>query len=221
MTWRFKMSGNGNSNGSAFRAEELVKIQGRDFVVIGGRLRLLHSAGAKASIITEVIDYTLDQHAVVRAKVLTETGEFTGTGVASAGRDPKLVDALVELAETRAIARALRFAGIGVECVGFEELGAGPILDGTAPPQELRVAGGNAHQHSNGNGGSHQTPATSAQRRAIVAIARSAGRDVADLVGVVYPGVGLDDLTLSMASAVIDRARGKSNGNGHAAGPGR
>jgi hypothetical protein len=33
-----------------------------------------------------------------------------------------LANALVELAETRAIARALRFAGYGVEYTGFEEM---------------------------------------------------------------------------------------------------
>jgi hypothetical protein len=117
-----------NNNGSGFRSDEIVKIQNRDFVVIGGRLRVVHESYPKLSITTEVLDYVLDQHAVVRARVLTQAGEFTGTGVATAARDPKLADALIELAETRAVARALRFGGVGVECVGFEELGRGAIL---------------------------------------------------------------------------------------------
>jgi hypothetical protein len=219
---------NGNENGTGFRSEELVQIQGRDFVVIGGRLRVLHSTSTKVSITTEVIDYVLDQHAVVRARVVTETGEFTGTGVASATRDPKLQEALVELAETRSVARALRFAGIGVECVGYEELGSGSVFEPEPNAKELRSlsAGDGGARRGNGNGsastnrGSHQPPLTGAQRRAIVAIARSVGREVEELVGVLYPDTGLDDLTLAMASAVIDKAK-KSQGNGHAKGAGQ
>lgn len=210
------MSSNGNATG--FRPDELVKIQGRDFVVIGGRLRVLHANAAKVSIVTELIDYILDQHAVVRARVLTDTGEFTGTGVASATRDPKLTDALVELAETRAVARACRFAGVGVECVGFEELGAGAVLAGEPPRQELRsVPGQNSvTPQVGGNGsGSRGTPCTTAQRRALVALARQLGNDLDDVVATIYPGTNADHLTLPQASALIDKMKAKaSNGAG-------
>lgn len=212
---------NGNGSGTGFRPDELVKIQGRDFVVIGGRLRVLHASGAKVSIVTELIDYILDQHAVVRAKVLTDTGEFTGTGVASASRDPKLVESLVELAETRAIARALRFAGIGVECCGFEELGAGPVLDGDLPRQDVRPAPGrneNGAGRGNGNGSHHPTPATTAQRRALAAIAQRLGKDLDAVVAQAYPDQDSDDLSLSQASKLIDRLKGT---NGTHVGQGR
>ena len=41
---------------------------------------------------------------------------------ANSQRDAKLADSLVELAETRGIARALRFAGFGLEYCGAEEI---------------------------------------------------------------------------------------------------
>ena len=86
-----------------FKDEELVTIRGRVFPVIGGRLRIVHEDNQKVSIRTELLEYVLDEHAVARATVETQSGEFTGTGVATKGRDPKLVDALLELAETRAV----------------------------------------------------------------------------------------------------------------------
>lgn len=209
------MSGIGN--GSGFRPDEMVKIQGRDFVVIGGRLRVLHSGCTKVSIVTELIDYILDQHAVVRARVLTDSGEFTGTGVASAGRDPKLTDALVESAETRAVARACRFAGIGVECCGLEELAAGAAIDGEVPRPELRavVSTGSAASHqSTGNGG-RPAPCTSAQRRALQSLARQLGQDLPEVVAKAFPGLDLDSLSIRDASALIDRMKSRaSNGAG-------
>lgn len=210
---------NGNGNGSGFRPDEIVRVHNRDVVVIGGRLRVLHSAHEKVSITTEILDYTLDQYAVVRARVVTQVGEFTGTGVATAGRDPKLTDSLVELSETRAVARALRFAGIGVECVGFEEIGAGPALDADLPRQELRPLpgqGGVQANHANGNG-ARGTPCTTAQRRALVALARQLGQDLVDVVAKVYPGTDADHLTLPQASALIDKMKTKAN-NGAGAG---
>jgi hypothetical protein len=207
-----------SQNGSGFRPDEIVKIQNRDFVVIGGRLRVVHESHPKLSITTEVLDYVLDQHAVVRARVLTQAGEFTGTGVATAARDPKLADALIELAETRAVARALRFGGVGVETCGFEEIGAGPVLEATAPRQNHLSSGpvGVPPDRVNGNGG-RGTPATGAQRRAIAALARQIGREVDEVVAKVYPGITVDGLTLAQASALIDRLRTKA-GNGAGAG---
>ena len=57
-----------------------------------------------------------------KQRVESQRGKFNGTGTASGQRDAKLADSLVELAETRAIARALRFGGIGVEYTGAEEV---------------------------------------------------------------------------------------------------
>jgi hypothetical protein len=106
---------------SNFKNEELVKVQGKSFPVVGGRLRLAHDENKLLSIETSVLYYN-DESTVVHAHVKTEKGTFAGLGNASAKRDRKLANAILELAETRAIARALRFAGYGVEYTGYEEV---------------------------------------------------------------------------------------------------
>jgi hypothetical protein len=105
-----------------FRNDEIVKVNNKDYPVVGGRLRLAHDENEKSlSIETAVIKYENDI-AVIQAKVTTEKGTFNGLGNATAQRDARLKMAILELAETRAIARALRFAGYGVEYTGFEEV---------------------------------------------------------------------------------------------------
>lgn len=112
---------------NAFEPKELVSMKGRDYPVVGGRLRLAHAEGL-SSIRTEIVSLT-DSKAVLRATVQLVTPgpvqsvrEFTGYGEADTQRDARLKDAILELAETRAIARALRFAGFGVEYTGAEEV---------------------------------------------------------------------------------------------------
>jgi hypothetical protein len=120
------MSTNGNGQ---FREDELVsrkvKVgndwQTRIFPIIGGRLRILHESNDSLSIQTEIVKLDND-FAVVKATVESKKGKFNGTGTASVQRDARLADSLVELAETRAIARALRFGGIGVEYTSAEEI---------------------------------------------------------------------------------------------------
>jgi len=215
---------NGSGNGCGFKEHEIVRVQGRDFPIIGGRLRIVHEANEKLSIGTELVDYVIDGHAVVRASVESAKGRFTATGTATAARDPKLSDSLIELAETRAVARALRFAGIGVECCGFEELGAGEVLEGTAPRQlqdnhHDNGRAQNGQHRGNGNGGNgngHHTPATTAQRRAIVSLAHKLGIELDDAVAKVFTGIGFDDLSLGEASTLIDKLKSKAgNGGGH------
>ncbi|MDF2532511.1 MAG: hypothetical protein K0Q65_2092 [Clostridia bacterium] len=104
-----------------FKNEELVKVQGKTYPVVGGRLRLAHDENKLLSIETSVLYYN-DDSTVVHAHVKTEKGTFAGLGNASAKRDRILANAILELAETRAIARALRFAGYGVEFTGYEEV---------------------------------------------------------------------------------------------------
>ena len=120
------MSTNGNGQ---FLENELihrkVKVgdewQTRTFPVVGGRLRILHENNDHLGIQTEIIRLDND-FVVVKAAVESQRGKFNGTGTASGQRDAKLADSLVELAETRAIARALRFGGIGVEYTSAEEV---------------------------------------------------------------------------------------------------
>jgi hypothetical protein len=117
-----------NVNGQ-FREDELVtrkmKVNGewqtRTFPVVGGRLRLAHEGNERLSIQTDMVSMDTDL-VVAKATVETEKGRYSGTGTASAQRDQRLADSLVELAETRAIARALRFGGFGVEYCGAEEV---------------------------------------------------------------------------------------------------
>lgn len=109
---------------NAFRSEELVKVQGKIYPVVGGRLRLAHDENKNLSIETSIVQYNEDS-TIVQASISTEKGTFTGLGNASKKRDRVLSSAILELAETRSIARALRFAGYGVEYTGFEEVGEG------------------------------------------------------------------------------------------------
>ena len=134
-------------NAIAFQDHELisrkVKVgnewQTRTFPVVGGRLRIVHEANQSLSIQTEIIRLEADS-VVVKASVQTDKGSFNGTGTAATQRDARLADALVELAETRAIARALRFGGIGVEFTGAEEVSHVPNGEAeTEAPSEPRL----------------------------------------------------------------------------------
>jgi hypothetical protein len=205
------MSTNGNGQ---FREDELVsrkvkvgnEWQTRVFPIIAGRLRILHESNDILSIQTEIVRLEPD-FVVVRASVESQRGRFNGTGTASAQRDARLADSLVELAETRAIARALRFGGIGVEYTGAEEVShvaaAEPEKEETSQDQ----TGGNGSKgqgcpierpHSNG-------AATSAQVRALYALtkrARYTDEDIASLLGPLNAST-FQDLTRESASALI------------------
>jgi len=114
-----------------FRDDEIANIRRWDkerneyitnpFPKIAGRLRLAHEANEALSIETEIIRYD-EKVAVVVAVSKTAKGSFKGIGMASVERDQKLAHAILELAETRAIGRSLRFAGYGVEYCSAEEV---------------------------------------------------------------------------------------------------
>lgn len=118
-------------NGSEFRPEEIVTLRHFDkkasqwveseFPKVGGRLRLAHLENDSLDISTEIFQYD-GSLAVVKAVVTTQKGCFTGYGMASVERDAKIAPAILELAETRAIARALRFGSYGVEYCSAEEI---------------------------------------------------------------------------------------------------
>jgi hypothetical protein len=122
----------------------------RIFPVVGGRLRVLHENNENLSIQTEVIRLEAD-FAVVKAAVESQKGKFNGTGTASGQRDAKLADSLVELAETRAIARALRFGGIGVEYTSAEEVSHVTAAE-TESEQTGNKAAASVFEEGNGNG---------------------------------------------------------------------
>ncbi len=184
---------------NGFREDELVsrkvkvgnEWQTRVFPIIGGRLRILHEGNDHLSIQTEIVRLDMD-FVVVRAAIESQRGKFNGTGTASAQRDARLADSLVELAETRAIARALRFGGIGCEFTSAEEVShvavAEPEREQSAnkPPERIFPEGNGegkpeAKPTGNGNG-----KATQAQCRALYALtkkARYTEEDVAALLG--------------------------------------
>jgi hypothetical protein len=95
--------------------------QTRVFPVVGGRLRLAHEENETLSLQTELVNWD-GQYAVFKCRAVTAKGEFVGYGTANAQRDARLSESLIELSETRSIARALRFAGYGLEFTGAEEV---------------------------------------------------------------------------------------------------
>ena len=114
---------------NGFREDELVtrkvKINGawetRVFPVVGGRLRLAHGENDHLSLQTEMVNWD-GQYAVFKCCAITGKGQFVGYGTANSQRDARLAESLVELSETRSIARALRFAGYGMEFTSAEEI---------------------------------------------------------------------------------------------------
>lgn len=105
-----------------FKQEELISKNGKTYPVVGGRLRVAHDQNDRFDISTEMIRFESGVEAVVKAEVQIEKGAFHAYGAASLAKDERLAESLLELAETRAIARALRFAGYGVEYTGSEEV---------------------------------------------------------------------------------------------------
>ena len=119
------------TNNNLFREDEIVimshvdkrtgEVVSRPYPKVGGRLRLAHEENGNLSISSEIIRYE-ENVAVVKARATTSKGTFNGLGMASLERDQQIAPAILELAETRAIARSLRFAGYGVEYCSAEEV---------------------------------------------------------------------------------------------------
>lgn len=122
--------------GSEFKESELVtrKVkQGNDWIektypVVGGRLRLAHEENEKLNIQATMLSWD-GEFATFQCIVQTDRGVYIGHGTANSRRDARLAESLLELAETRSIARALRFAGYGVEYTGAEEVSPEPTSD--------------------------------------------------------------------------------------------
>jgi len=136
-------------NNNQFREDEIVimshvdrrtgEVVIRPYPKVGGRLRLAHEENGSLSISTEIIRYE-ENVAVVKALATTKKGTFNGLGMASVERDQRIAPAILELAETRAIGRSLRFAGYGVEYCSAEEvshLENGGLIDGPGESDSL------------------------------------------------------------------------------------
>ena len=148
--------------------------------------------------------------------LVTAKGQFVGYGTANSQRDTRLAESLVELAETRSIARALRFAGFGLEFTGAEEvshvMAAEPEQEQTTGKESKPVfpeenqnnkpEAKPANDKSNGDG----SKATQAQVRAIRNIAfnrnRMSEQDLVELI-TEYGVKDIPDLSRQAASDVI------------------
>lgn len=121
---------------------------------ISGRLRLAHEQNKSVSIETEIYKYDDSAGvAVVVATCKTIKGSFKGIGMSSVERDQKIAPAILELAETRAIARALRFSGFGVEYCSAEEVS--------------HLENGNGAEPKNGNGSKPKTDKEQQQKNSV------------------------------------------------------
>ena len=110
-------------------------IQGREFVTFEGLLDQAHRDGLSL-LETELLQAPSDTNggiAIVHARVQTKKGSFTGLGDASRENCRENIAVhLVRMAETRSIARALRFSG-GVGQTALEELGDPDTPDADQP----------------------------------------------------------------------------------------
>lgn len=205
-------------NANGFREDELVsrrikvnnEWQIRIFPVVGGRLRLAHEENQSLNLQTEMVNWD-GQYAIFKCAAVTSKGQFIGYGTANSQRDVKLADSLVELAETRAIARALRFAGYGMEYAGAEEVSHVPNPESDTERTGNRVSAP-VFPPDNGNGKPEAKPAangkgsvTSAQVRALWALSKKARYSEEDIESMLRPlnASTFQDLTRESASQLI------------------
>jgi hypothetical protein len=214
---------------SAFKPEEIVILRHKDkrtqqsvespHPKVGGRLRLCHEENDTVTIKTEIVRFE-ETAAVVKAETITKKGAFNGLGTASAARDERLADALLEVAESRAIARSLRFAGYGVEYCSAEEVShvEGTIEEaptaaenpGTGDQgQQAKDKGNGQPPADKGNGkpgnGNGNDRLTNAQMKAIQSLAkkkRLGHKGLNELTTQVF-GINADVLSKDQASHII------------------
>ena len=210
-------------NANGFREDELVtrkvKVNGqwesRTFPIIGGRLRLAHEQNESLSLQTKLISWD-GQYAVFKCRAVTGKGKFVGYGTSNSQRDTRLAESLVELAETRSIARALRFAGFGLEFTGAEEVSHVPATESEPEQtagkeskpvfQEEKQSDKPQAKPVNDNSNGDGSRATQAQVRAIRNIAfnrnRMSEQDLVELI-TEYGVKDIPDLSRQAASDVI------------------
>lgn len=111
-----------SKNNGQFREGEVVILEnGDEFPKIAGRLRLLHETSEHVEVQSQILTDT-EIRAVVKSTVKSDGGLFEGIGSANADEDTDFLGCLVELAQTRSLSRALRWAGYGLDSCGIEEI---------------------------------------------------------------------------------------------------
>jgi hypothetical protein len=199
---------------NGFREDELIsrKLNGqtRVFPVVGGRLRLAHEENQNLNLQTEMVSWD-GQYAIFKCSAVTNKGQFVGYGTANSQRDARLAESLIELAETRSVARALRFAGFGLEFTGAEEVShvaaAEADKEQNANKEPVRVfpqgdgeSKSEAKPTGNGNG-----KATQAQCRALYALTKRAQYTDQDIESMLRPmnAATFQELSRESASQLI------------------
>jgi hypothetical protein len=162
---------------NGFREDELftetASGQTRVFPVVGGRLRLAHEENQNLNLQTEMVSWD-GQYAIFKCSAVTSKGQYVGYGTANSQRDAKLAESLIELAETRSIARALRFAGYGVEFTSAEEVSH---VVGTEPDREQSGSKAPAPVFAEGNGNGKDGTKAEAQHCATGGVISKASSD--------------------------------------------
>jgi hypothetical protein len=165
---------------NGFREDELFTetVNGltRVFPVVGGRLRLAHEENQNLNLQTEMVSWD-GQYAIFKCSAVTSKGQYVGYGTANSQRDAKLAESLIELAETRSIARALRFAGYGVEFTSAEEVSH---VVGTEPDRQHSGSKQPTPVFPEGNGNGKNRGTTVAQRCATGGAVPKASSDAID-----------------------------------------
>jgi hypothetical protein len=124
----------------------VVNIQGKDFITFPGLLAEAHAQGLVA-IDTNLINNDLNNPVVKATVAMKDPGgsgpqgikSFTGYGDANANNVAKKVaGALLRMAETRAVARALRFA-CNIDMTALEELGGDGADIPDVPTKSVKV----------------------------------------------------------------------------------
>jgi hypothetical protein len=108
-------------------ADEIANIKGKRHPYLHGKLRLLRENFPNASVVADIVSDTTDASSrtvIVRAVILdvSTQREAQCHGAANSRSDADLADSLVELAESRAIARAARFFGLAMNATSAEEV---------------------------------------------------------------------------------------------------
>ena len=217
------------TNGTQFREDEIVILTHWDkreqawvksiHPKIAGRLRLAHEDNEQLSITSEVVNYD-GNIAVVKVVSTTTKGDFPGLGMSSIERDKTIAPAILELAETRAIARSLRFAGYGVEYCSAEEIshlenGDAHIpddKDNQGEPSQEESEGGNGGSSEDGGNGGKSARVTNKQLNYIVNLGRDIGWDSKGLdeESVKVFGVKMGYLSVVDASSFIDTLKSQA-----------
>ncbi len=133
--------------------KHIQRIGDKDFVKFTGLLDLAHRQGLKA-VETELLQAPAEDNqwmAIIQARVTTEKGSFSGIGDATPKNvNGRIAPHIVRMAETRAVARALRIA-CNVGTCSVEELGGD-----TEAPAAVPQNGRTHHNRGRQNAGAYR-----------------------------------------------------------------